>query len=188
MVKRINDPAIFLDRDGVINRKAPEGRYISTWEEVEFLPGALDAVATLYAAGFAIVIVTNQRGVARRIVKPESLREMHERMRTILNARGVCVTDVYVCPHDIADQCECRKPKPGMLLAAAREHGIDLARSWMIGDKPSDVAAGKAAGCRTILITSNGARNHDVAPDLIAPDLTSAARQILHPAKSPITC
>ena len=172
--------AAFLDRDGVIIRKAPEGDYVARWEEVEFLPDALESVASLYRAGFKIIIVTNQRGIATGKVQPEDLEHIHHRLRTQLAMHGVAVAGIYVCPHDIPENCDCRKPKPGMLLEAAREHGIDLAGSWMVGDMASDIAAGKSAGCRTAWIVSEGARREpEVEPDILADSLLSAVRQIL---------
>ncbi|HVM92267.1 MAG TPA: HAD family hydrolase [Terriglobales bacterium] len=144
--------AIFLDRDGVINQKAAEGEYITTLEEFVLLPGVAETIATLCESGFAVCVVTNQRGLARGRVSSAELVRMHAELRNAVERAGGRIRQIYICPHDVADGCECRKPKPGMLLAAIRDHRIDAAKSWMIGDSASDVLAGKAAGCRTIFV------------------------------------
>jgi D-glycero-D-manno-heptose 1,7-bisphosphate phosphatase len=144
--------AIFLDRDGVINRKAEEGRYVARWADVQFLPGALEAIAALVRHGFTIIVVTNQRGIATGQIEPQSLQDLHERLKDAVSQIGGRIADIYCCPHDISDCCDCRKPRPGMLLRAAREHNLDISNCWMIGDAASDVAAGKLAGCKTVRI------------------------------------
>jgi D-glycero-D-manno-heptose 1,7-bisphosphate phosphatase len=139
---------VFLDRDGTINAKAPEGDYVKSWEEFEFLPGAVEAVRALRDAGLRVVIVTNQRGIALGRMTEDDLAEIHSRMLEQLGP----VDAVYHCPHD-EGECDCRKPLPGMLLRAAEEvPGVDLARSVTIGDSESDMEAGRAAGTRTLLI------------------------------------
>ncbi len=150
--------AIFLDRDGVVNRKVPEGSYIQTLAALEFLPGALETVAEICRSGYLVFVVTNQRGVARGMVRPEVLDQIHSHILEAAARAGGRICRIYVCPHDIADACECRKPKPGMLLQAKAEFGIDMGASWMIGDAASDVAAGAAAGCGTVLISPTAAR------------------------------
>ncbi len=172
--------AAFLDRDGVIIQKAPEDEYIARWEQVQFLPGALEAVSTLYRAGFKIFIVTNQRGVALGKIRLDDLEEIHHRMRATFGEAGVSITGIYFCPHAKDDNCFCRKPAPGMLLRAAEDHGLELGRCWVIGDSSSDIEAGLRAGCRTARITP--VTEHakiEPMPDLIAGDLPSAAEQIL---------
>lgn len=177
---------IFLDRDGVIIRKAPEGEYISDWSEVEFLPGALEAMAAFCSYGLKIIIVTNQRGVASGKINIPSLQEIHWRIDQAARLRGAHITDIYYCPHEIRANCPCRKPKPGMLLRAAEAHGLFLTDCWMIGDSPSDIAAGRSAGCRTALV----ARTLDslcwsVRPDLWANSLASLCERILRKETSP---
>jgi D-glycero-D-manno-heptose 1,7-bisphosphate phosphatase len=134
---------VFLDRDGVINVKAPEGEYIESWSEFSFLPGALDAVARLRAAGLRVVVVTNQRGVALGRMSGEAVEEIHRRMIE----GGLQVDRVYYCPHDDGE-CDCRKPLPGMLERAVREvPGVSLGRSAaIVGDSESDMEAGRAVG------------------------------------------
>jgi D-glycero-D-manno-heptose 1,7-bisphosphate phosphatase len=146
------DRAVFLDRDGVINRKAPEGDYIKSWPELELLPGVGEAIARLNGSGYLVWIITNQRGVARGLMSERELSDIHQRMTAQLAAEGAIIDGISVCLHDHADRCDCRKPKPGMLLRAAEARGLRLGRSWMIGDRPSDIGAGRAAGCRTILV------------------------------------
>ena len=164
--------AAFLDRDGVINRKAPAGEYVTRWEEMEFLPGTREAVRLLRRAGFLVVVVSNQRCVAKGLITASALESMHERMRREFAAAGAIIDAIYYCPHENAPPCGCRKPQPGMLLAA----------SWMIGDSGRDVGAGRAAGCHTALVTGNDDRSHRAAEagaDLVASSLLDATHQIL---------
>ena len=171
--------AIFLDRDGVLNRKATKGRYITCWEEMEILPGALEAIARFAQEGFRIFLATNQRGLALGQIKEADLEIMHANIVRKLAALGATLGGIYVCPHDVTADCACRKPRPGLLLAAAREHSLDLNECWMIGDSPSDVMAGRAAGCRTVLICGADGPGEVPAPDLYAETLSDAAARIL---------
>jgi D-glycero-D-manno-heptose 1,7-bisphosphate phosphatase len=142
---------IFFDRDGSVNRHPGPG-YVERWEDFHLLPEFVEVLRLVRQQGYEAVIVSNQRGVARGIMTAATVDDLHRRLRTVLKEQhGLELLDVFYCPHD-PDQCECRKPKPGMLLEAARRHGIDLSQSWMIGDSLKDVEAGKAAGCRTILV------------------------------------
>ena len=143
---------VLLDRDGVINRKAPEGDYVKSWREFEFLPGAVEALARLTRHGYEVYVVTNQRGIARGLMTRQDLDDIHARMRAALRRHGVELGGIYVCPHGLDDGCDCRKPKPGLLLRAAEEHDFDLGGTVFIGDSPSDAGAGRAAGCRTVLV------------------------------------
>jgi len=147
---------VFLDRDGVINRKAPEGQYITRWEDFEFLSGVEQAIVQLHRAGYVVIVASNQRGVARGFLSLAELEEIHQRMLAHLSAAGTSIDAVYFCPHDLEPPCACRKPAPGMLLQAARDHGIDLSASWIVGDSDIDVQAGKNAGCRTIRVLRQG--------------------------------
>lgn len=142
--------AVFLDRDGVLIRKAPENQYITAWEQVEFLPGVGEALRELKQHGFLLVIVTNQSAVSRNELPVDVLEMIHKRMVRHLAREGATIDAIYYCPHDRNGNCPCRKPRPRMLLQAAEEHGIDLQQSWMVGDAPSDIEAGRAAGCRTV--------------------------------------
>jgi D-glycero-D-manno-heptose 1,7-bisphosphate phosphatase len=147
--------AVFLDRDGVINRKLPEGQYVTTWGKMHFLPDVARAIALLNRAGFRVIVVSNQRCVAKGLVGAGSLEAIHQRMREELEAAGARIDEIYYCPHEKHPACACRKPAPGMLLAAALAHHIDLTASWMIGDSDVDMQAGKNAGCRTARILSD---------------------------------
>lgn len=150
MRRRILYRAVFLDRDGVIIRKAPENHYITAWEQVEFLPGIPQALRQLKRSGFLLVVVTNQSAVSRNQLAVDVLESIHNRMVHHLARENVAIDAIYYCPHDRNGNCQCRKPRPRMLLQAAEEHGIDLRQSWMVGDAATDIEAGHAAGCRTV--------------------------------------
>jgi D-glycero-D-manno-heptose 1,7-bisphosphate phosphatase len=170
--------AVFLDRDGVINRRPPEGQYITRWEDMLFLPGVAEAISLLNMAGFRVIVVSNQRCVAKGLITLHELDAMHQRMSDKLGEAGATIEGIYYCPHEEQPPCSCRKPAPGMLLRAASEHHIDLTESWMIGDSDKDVLAGKNAGCKTVrLLEQEGARSGDA--DLFAPSLLQATQQIL---------
>lgn len=142
--------AVFLDRDGVIIRKAPENQYITAWEQVEFLPGVGEALRELQQSGFLLIVVTNQSAVSRNELGVDALKLIHKKMVDHLARENVNIDAIYYCPHGRSGTCECRKPHPGMLTQAAEEYGINLQESWMVGDAPSDIEAGHAAGCRAI--------------------------------------
>jgi len=171
--------AAFLDRDGVINRKRPEGEYVTRWAELEILPGVAEAIVMLRHAGFEVVVISNQRCVSKGLLTMDALWALHERMSRELAQAGGVLTAGYYCPHDLQPPCTCRKPLPGMLLQAAAEHGIDLASSWMIGDSDIDIQAGQAAQCRTARIFESGQHVHGLA-DISADSLLAAVRQILN--------
>ena len=172
--------AIFLDRDGVIIRKAPEGEYVSDWSEVEFLPGSLDAIAAIHHFGYKVIIVTNQRGMATGKLQLSKVKEIHIKMKEVVADSGGQISAIYYCPHDISEHCMCRKPKPGMLLQAADEHQVRLPECWMVGDAMADIAAGKSVGCKTALITqSEGFQHWEHKPDFWAKTLALAIKSIL---------
>lgn len=178
-------PAVFLDRDGVIN-EAPvvggQARSPRTAADLRLLPGVPDALRRLRARGFVLVVVTNQPDIAHGRVAAETVHAMHA---SLLDA--LPLDSVYLCPHDHAAGCECRKPRSGMLRTAAEAHDIDLRRSWMVGDRWVDIAAGAAAGTRTILVeadynwlpTSSGPPPADLRPDATAADLPGAVELLL---------
>lgn len=170
----------FLDRDGTINVKAPEGAYITGPGSLRLLPGAASAVRRLNQAGVFTVLVTNQRGIARGLLTPQAYAAVMARLEQDLAAGGARLDAVYMCPHEDGS-CDCRKPAPGLLLRAAAEHPrIDLSRSVTVGDAESDILAGQAAGTGTIRIsaspvtTSAGHR---------AADLSEAVSLITSPAQ-----
>jgi len=148
--------AVFLDRDGTINREVD---YLSQPEQLELLPGAAQAIALLNQAQIPVVVVTNQAGVARGFFTLEQVHAVHHRLDELLAADDAHIDHYYICPHHptpgialLPVECDCRKPKPGLLLQAARELNLDLSGSVMIGDKLVDIEAGRAAGCATILV------------------------------------
>jgi D-glycero-D-manno-heptose 1,7-bisphosphate phosphatase len=172
--------AIFLDRDGVIIRKAPDGEYVTAWDEVDFLSGSVEAIAAFCRLGYKVIIVTNQRGLATGKIQLSKLAEIHTKMREVIASGGGALAGIYYCPHDISEACPCRKPKPGMLLRAAEEHQLSLPSCWMVGDALTDIAAGKSAGCKTALISESKEDQQSKAkPDILATSLDLAAKHIL---------
>ena len=181
--------AIFLDRDGVINAlvyRPEEGVYDSPYslEELRLLPGAAEAIRQINALGWLAVVVSNQPGVAKGKCDHAFLDQVTDKMREELARQGAHLDGVYYCRHhpkavvaELRVACECRKPRPGLLLEAARAHGVDLAASYMVGDKLSDVEAGRAAGCKTILVGGALDRQGGTGgprPDWLAGDLLEA--------------
>ncbi len=161
--------AIFLDRDGVINRKLPENCYVSEVSQFELLPDVPEALAKLKSLGFLLVLTTNQRGIARNFMTSEHLAAVHEFMQQELSDGGAALDAVYYCPHERDEGCGCRKPEPGMILCAARDLSIDLQASYMVGDSASDVAAGRRAGTRTVRIGLEPDEEADLTfPSLLA--------------------
>lgn len=178
--------AIFLDRDGTL---IEDQKYDFDPNGIHLLQGVTEGLRELQEAGYKLVVVTNQSGVARGLFDEERVREMHKRLADILAESGLTIDAFFYCPHHIEGcvpgysvECDCRKPKPGMIFEAARSLELELAESWMIGDICDDVEAGRRAGCRTVLIgghdgadpTDNGCH-----PTLVARDLRQAARLIL---------
>lgn len=147
---------IFLDRDGVINKKAPKADYIKSWDEFEFLPGVLDGIKVLTQNNYQIYIISNQAGIARGMMTQENLTNIHRNMISEIEKNGGRIDDIYYCPHGWGDNCDCRKPKPGMFYQASREHHIDLSKSFFIGDDERDKLAGDKAGIKTFLVKSDG--------------------------------
>lgn len=175
-------PAAFLDRDGVINR---ETGYVHRIEDFELLPGVPAALRRLRDAGHRLVVVTNQAGIARGLFGPDDYQRLTAHMQAVLRAEGVVLDGVYHCPHHPTAgigayrvECLCRKPAPGMLLEAARELHLDLAASVLIGDKASDIEAGRRAGVGRCVLVSSGHALDDAAraaADACLPDLAAAA-------------
>ena len=169
--------AVFLDRDGVINRAVVKnGKPFppATLDAFEFLPGVESAALALRKAGFLIVVVTNQPDVATGLQAREVVESMHKKLRD----NAIC-DYIKVCYHTDDDACDCRKPKPGMLLEAAKEWQIDLKRSFMVGDRWRDVAAGKAAGCQTFFIDYQYREQSAEKPDAVVASLEEASNLIL---------
>jgi D-glycero-D-manno-heptose 1,7-bisphosphate phosphatase len=147
---------VFLDRDGVINKRPAQADYVKTWAEFEFLPGAIEGLGLLSRKGYEMYIVTNQPGVARGKMTKNDLDTIHGNMQEELRKRGVEIKGIYACLHGWEDGCNCRKPKPGLLFQASSEHYFDVTKAIFIGDDPRDEEAGEAAGCKTILMDSDG--------------------------------
>jgi D-glycero-D-manno-heptose 1,7-bisphosphate phosphatase len=139
---------IILDRDGVLNRRPPRASYVRRREEFEWLPGALDALQLLHAAGYRVVVVSNQAGIARGAMTHGDLADIHRAMTDAARAGGAKIDKIYYCPHDWDEGCECRKPKPGMLFQAQRDLNLDLSRTYFLGDDERDLEAADRAGCR----------------------------------------
>ncbi len=146
-------PAIILDRDGVINEKPPRANYVRTWEEFRWRPGAKESLCALNQAGYRIIVVSNQAGVARGAMTEADLLEIHRRMVKEAESAGGRIDAIYYCPHDWDEGCECRKPKPGMLFQAQRDFTLDLSRILFIGDDERDAEAADAAGCLSALVS-----------------------------------
>jgi len=164
---------IFFDRDGIVN-VSPGPGYVERWEDFHLMPEFVSAAQIAIAAGYVIAIATNQRGVARGIMTLETLVGMHKKLSAILVADGIPLLGIYCCPHE-RDSCDCRKPKPGLLLQAAEEHNLDLAASWMIGDSETDIEAGKSAGCRTIMV---GSKESQTKADIKFADMLELATKL----------
>lgn len=185
----VSDRAVFLDRDGVVVELVWDGvdgtfEGPTSSDDVRLVPGAADAIRRIRSLDYRTVVVSNQPGAAKGKASQEELREAHEHVVRLLAEQGVMIDDYRYCFHhpdaldpSLAQPCECRKPKAGMLLAAAAELGIDLSRSWMIGDSDVDAAAGRGAGCRTILVEnpeSGHRRTDDGAADYRVSDVAHA--------------
>jgi D-glycero-D-manno-heptose 1,7-bisphosphate phosphatase len=171
--------AVFLDRDGTL---IEEVNYLSEPEQVRLIPGAAGAVRRLNQAGLLVVVVTNQAGVARGYFPESRIADVHLRLSLLLGEHSAHIDAYLYCPHHPTEgvgayrvACECRKPKPGLLLTAARELDIDLSRSVMIGDKQCDADAGHAAGCRTILVRTG--HGDELPSGVGVPDLAAAVEE-----------
>lgn len=146
--------AIFLDRDGVIIENRPE--YVRSWADVEFLPHALTILARIAALPYRIIVVTNQAGVGRGIITQQTVAEINQKLVEEIRNSGGRVDGIYVCPHTPDEDCDCRKPKPGLIRQAADEFALDLERSFLIGDSLSDIEAGVAAGIPRLALVRTG--------------------------------
>ena len=176
-------PTVFLDRDGVINRGRPG--YVRTPEHLELLPGAVEGMRLLQTHGWRLVIVTNQDAAGWKLVPERQIARIHDRMLASLKRERIRIAEIYHCPHHVLSDCACRKPRPGMLLAAARDLGVRPGTAWMVGDKPLDVQTGRAFGCRTAWVGPPAWRRRFAAdvrpwtPDIVADNLRKAAVAIV---------
>ena len=169
--------AVFLDRDGTI---IEDVGYLDDCSRIKFLPGAVEFIRLLNKSGYKVIVVTNQAGVAKGYFSEEKLQEINARLLAIISGLGAHINKIYYCPHHIEGtveeykkECSWRKPNPGMIKEAAREYDLDMANSFMIGDKISDIEAGYRAGCRTILLTGQG--RADAAWDVTKADHVAAS-------------
>lgn len=171
-------PAIFLDRDGVIIK---EKNFLIDPDDIEFIPETIEAFDRINDK-FAKVIVSNQSGISRGLFSAEDVEKFNEALSNKLSEKGIFIDGWYFCPHGPDDDCKCRKPQPGMIFTAAVELNIDLENSWIIGDKSSDIAAGKSAGVRAILVKTGYGGNEDnaseAAPIYIANNILDAINYI----------
>lgn len=147
-------PAVFLDRDGVINADSDE--YVKSWDEYHIYPGALDALRRLHEAGCEVYLVTNQAGIGRGVYPYQNLLDILLRLRLTAHQAGGLLHGVAFCPHRKDENCHCRKPEPGMLQKLAAKYGLDLSRSVMVGDSCTDIQAAQAVGCATIFLHTRG--------------------------------
>ncbi|MDP8923554.1 MAG: HAD family hydrolase [Chloroflexota bacterium] len=179
--------AVFLDKDGTLVEDVP---YNVDPALIRLGSGAVEGLRLLHVAGYPLIVISNQSGVARGYFAEDALRAVEARLRELLGEAGVPLTGFYYCPHhpeglvaEYARACECRKPLPGMILRAAHEHGIDVARSWFVGDILHDVEAAHRAGCRAVLLDNGNETEWELSPartpDVVAPDLAEAARAIV---------
>lgn len=183
--------AIFLDRDGVICQNRED--YVKEWSEFRFLPRVAEALRRLQEEGFLLVVVTNQSAINRGLVSAESVDQINARMSQELQREGVHLDAIYYCPHRPDEDCNCRKPKPGLLVEAVSELGIAPQRSYLIGDALSDIEAGQTVGLVTVLVLSGKGRetlgrlsHGDLNPAHVSPDLRSAVDWILDDGAFPV--
>ena len=179
--------AVFLDKDGTLIEDVP---YNVDPNLIRLTDGALDGLRSLHDAGYLLIVVSNQSGIARGYFEEQALGAVEQRMRRLLDAARVPLAGFYYCPHHpdgcvdaYSVECACRKPAPGLLSRAARDHGVSLGRSWMIGDILHDVEAGRRAGCRTILLDVGHETEWELTPvripDFTMANLDAAARLII---------
>jgi histidinol-phosphate phosphatase family protein len=175
--------AVFLDRDDTL---IVDKVYLNDPDQIEYLPGVFDALRKLHDAGYALVIVTNQSGVARGLVTLENLAEIHRRITAEFAKHGITFVGIYYAPYSVESNHFLRKPNPGMLLDGARDHRLDLRRSWMVGDRMTDVEAGHRAGFQTVLLsgTEDPSKSDFLAPTFVANGLIECADMIIASERS----
>jgi D-glycero-D-manno-heptose 1,7-bisphosphate phosphatase len=177
---------VFLDRDGVINIDSPA--YIKNESEFEFIPKSCEAIALLCKNNFQIIVITNQSLIGRKMISQKTLDAIFKKMRAGIKKAGGDIKDIFFCPHTPKDNCSCRKPKPGLIIAAQKKYQINLDHSFMVGDSAKDIECARNAGCSKALLvkTGNGIKarqkllNKGIIPDFIGADLYETARWIIH--------
>ncbi len=169
--------AIFLDRDGVICENRSD--HVKSWNEFRFLPGAINSLAALSRLDLPIIVITNQAIIGREMVPASVVDDIHSRMATEVRAYGGCIDRVMYCPHRPEDRCGCRKPAPGMLLQAADEMGIDLSRSYLIGDAATDLMTGQLVGCHQLFLVLTGRGLQQLVPTFRSVDHFTVTRNLM---------
>lgn len=169
---------VFLDRDGTVIYDPPDER-VDKEEKIRLIPDSIEALKKLAGSGYAAIFITNQAGIAEGRISEKEFWELHDIVLQKLSPSGITILKTYVCPHGPDDHCECRKPKPTMLLWAAKEFGIDLKDSWMVGDRESDILAGRNAGTRTILVKTANVPVESEDAAYSAPTLLDAVEYII---------
>ncbi len=176
--------AVFLDRDGVINENSPD--YVTSWQEFVFLPQVFEPLKRLAQSDFFVAVITNQSAVNRGFMDKAALEDIHARMVEEIARQGGRIDAVFYCPHRPDEGCDCRKPRPGLLLRAAKEHNLDLTRSYLVGDNLTDVEAGLAVGCKPFLVLTGRGQEQLAQPQAnrlkgyhLAADLGEAVERIL---------
>lgn len=175
--KNKKNKAVFLDRDGVINKKAPEHDYIKSWADFEFVPDIIEVIKEL-SKNFLVVVITNQRGIAKKMLSLHTLENIHNNMKSEIEKAGGRIDGIYFCPHDKKDNCDCRKPRPGMIIRASKELDIDIDNSFMVGDSIEDIEAGKKAGCKTIFSGNSIKKKQGISPDFLAKNISDIVKII----------
>lgn len=175
---------VLVDRDGTIN---VERDYLSDPNDLELIPGAAQGLRLLKELGFGLAVITNQSGIARGYFSHETLDAIHGRLKEMLGAESITLDGLYICPHGPDEDCDCRKPLPGMALQAAGELDFDPKQAFVIGDKAADVDLGKGVGATSILVRTGHGRKHEgkCQPDFVADDLLAAAKWIALQVKGP---
>ncbi len=180
---------VILDRDGVINKNPPNSGYVTSWSDFTFLPNALEAIHNLTKSGFRIFLATNQAGIGKGLFTEKQLSIIHQQMISEINNNGGHIEYIYYCPHHPDDNCLCRKPKPGMLYSAAKEHDFEVTEACFVGDSISDIQAAQSAGAQPILVLTGHGRDSlsyfnrsdpkTKMPNKIFTNLYSASRWLL---------
>lgn len=169
--------AIFLDRDGTINAGIPKYERVDSPEKVEILPNVIEGLRILSGLDYLLFFVTNQAGLAEGLITRQDFDAINNKVLELIEPSGVVITETYVCPHGEGAECNCRKPKPQMLLDAAKKYDVDLTQSWMVGDRLTDIHTGINTGTKTILVQTGSIMDAPEA-DFVAADLLVAAQYI----------
>jgi len=175
---------LMIDRDGVINRKAPRGEYVASWNEFSFLRENVRGMKKLSEGGYSFIVISNQAGIARGVVSKDAVDAINQRMRQTLEEEGIPILDVYVCPHHWEEDCLCRKPKPGLFFKASREWLFRLDKAYFVGDDPRDCQAAYRAGCGCVYIGSRDELKNllpEEQPQWVVNNLEEAVTYLVEP-------